>query len=127
MESVRSFVHTSVGPVESGDRASGGGDFRIKIALIDDGVDVHQVSKGLVSSKGWPLTEPTSEDSPFYRSATGHGTTMAKLMRAMCPRIEVFVAKLGEWKDQGRVDWLKEVSTAKNAALVCMAAVSPQH
>jgi hypothetical protein len=77
-----------------------------------------EIFKGIIHSKGWPSEEPTSEQYPFYHSAAGHGTAMAKLIKRICPRVELHVAKLGQWTDEVTVDHLAEVSTAKNAAEV---------
>ncbi|KAH6627368.1 hypothetical protein F5144DRAFT_534928 [Chaetomium tenue] len=92
-------------------------DFRVKVALIDDGVDANQdIFTDMFGPEGWPVLEPGSKRYPFYKSAAGHGTEMAKLIHRLCPKIELYVAKLGDWTDKERVERLGERSTAENAA-----------
>ncbi|EAQ88708.1 hypothetical protein CHGG_05327 [Chaetomium globosum CBS 148.51] len=113
LESVDQFV--SKLPYDGG--RGGETDFRVKVALIDDGVDANQdIFADMFGPEGWPVLEPGSKRYPFYKSAAGHGTEMAKLIRRVCPKIELYVAKLGDWTDQERVERLGEVSTAENAA-----------
>ncbi|KAI0399127.1 hypothetical protein F4802DRAFT_603297 [Xylaria palmicola] len=116
LKSVDSFVTN----LELLDAAGADGkreDSVIKVALIDDGVDANlEIFKGIIHSKGWPPEEPTSEQYPFYHSSSGHGTAMAKLIKRICPRVQLHVAKLGQWTDKVTEDNLKDVSTAENAA-----------
>lgn len=94
--------------------------------MIDDGVDANQdIFADMFGPEGWPVLEPGSKRYPFYKSAAGHGTEMAKLIRRVCPKIELYVAKLGDWTDQERVERLGEVSTAENAAKVCNSTLHP--
>ncbi|KAK3937215.1 hypothetical protein QBC46DRAFT_356837 [Diplogelasinospora grovesii] len=75
-------------------------DSRVKVALIDDGIDANQEFKGVICPKGWPPTEPASEEKPFYISDTGHGTEMAHLIRSVCPYVQLYVAKMRNWTSQ---------------------------
>lgn len=92
---------------------------RVKVALIDDGVDAHlEQFKGFIHPRGWPQGEPTCSDYPFYHSATGHGTEMARLIQMICPHALLYIAKLGAWTDKERIERLGEGSTAANARQV---------
>lgn len=94
---------------------------RVKVALIDDGVAVNiEELKGRIHRPGWPRQEPTDSADAWYTSMTNHGTDMARLIRMVCPHIELYVAKIGQWSNDGtnREAALGEVSTAKIAAEV---------
>ena len=68
----------------------------IKVALIDDGVNLKDLDhKGLVKD-GWPL-DISDEDkivTTYYESTEGHGTVMANLIHFACPEAHLYVAKL---------------------------------
>ncbi|KAI1739560.1 hypothetical protein F4680DRAFT_421961 [Xylaria scruposa] len=66
---------------------------RIKVALIDDGVNPQNLgqTRCLEHGEGWP-----SDDEPYYRSSENHGTVMAKLILELCPYVDIYVAKLNK-------------------------------
>ncbi|KAM0436593.1 hypothetical protein ACHAPT_002301 [Fusarium lateritium] len=103
LEAVEKFVQKQVVPGNASDKDV------IKVALIDDGVDVRQFG-GEVVPPGWPPVKPTSNGKPWYHSEGGHGTSMAKMIIKMCPRVRLMVAKL-EGKDPAT-----SVDSAANAA-----------
>ena len=115
---VKKFVHKHVPFSES--HGSSIPEFRVKVALIDDGVDANcDELKGFIHPKGWPQEEPASNQYPFYHSANGHGTQMARLIRMICPKVQLYVAKLGAWtNERERSRCLGEISTAENARQV---------
>jgi len=86
VKSLQNFVSTYV---QASDKNT-----RIKIALIDDGVDAEQQDLRSIVKGGWPTEEPTSSGTPFYQSTEGHGTTMARLIAIACPHVDLYVAKL---------------------------------
>lgn len=114
MDSVKAFANNAVSSTNS----SGRDGKEIKVALIDDGVDASLPDFiDRIFYPGWPREPPTSERSPFYHSSTGHGTEMAKLIKLACPKVRLYVAKLGDWTDpQSQKDSLAGDTTAKNAA-----------
>jgi hypothetical protein len=67
---------------------------RVRVALIDDGVDADQDDLRAMVKGGWPTEEPTSSGTPFYQSTDGHGTAMARLIATACPHVDLYVAKL---------------------------------
>ncbi|KAK3987707.1 intracellular serine protease [Cladorrhinum sp. PSN332] len=67
----------------------------IKVALIDDGVDFMDVESPQVGGQTFcPRDEENNLNHPYYASATGHGTIMAKLINFICPRAELYVLRL---------------------------------
>ncbi|GAB1318489.1 hypothetical protein MFIFM68171_08699 [Madurella fahalii] len=62
---------------------------RIKIAIIDDGIDV--MEHGLAEMVAGGLT---FSDSPYFVSMTGHGTALARVIQRLCPHSRLYVAKL---------------------------------
>ncbi|ORY72160.1 peptidase S8/S53 domain-containing protein [Pseudomassariella vexata] len=96
---------------------------RVKIALIDDGVDASHSDLSRIIKEG--ITYCTSMQnnryvpSSFYASATGHGTLMAALICDMCPNAELYVAKLNDQNSNNGFSF-----TAKSAADAVRWAVS---
>jgi hypothetical protein len=69
----------------------------IKVALIDDGVDLYAETlrgkvRGGESFDRGGLRE--NGPSPYYTSATGHGTVMADMICRVCPVAKLYVYKL---------------------------------
>ncbi|RSL53148.1 hypothetical protein CEP54_010537 [Fusarium duplospermum] len=70
---------------------------RIKVALIDDGVDGLNGELSSVIAAGQTFSERTNHDyNPYFKSTRGHGTIMAMLIRKICPNLQLYVAKLNE-------------------------------
>ncbi|KAI5919412.1 peptidase S8/S53 domain-containing protein [Camillea tinctor] len=89
----------------------------VKVALIDDGVSPNEELRGKIHSLGWPRQNPTDLTYPWYRSITGHGTEMARLIRMLCPQVKLYVAKISQWSHEGsRPEALAQFSTASTAA-----------
>ena len=124
IESIESFVRKNIQEPLVNNPAALSSGREVKIALIDDGVDAFSEElKGIIFSPGWPRQKPTDNVHPFYRSATGHGTAMATLIKTACPKIRLYVAKLNQsshWTatQQDRTDALSKRSTAETAANV---------
>ncbi|KAK4043333.1 peptidase S8/S53 domain-containing protein [Parachaetomium inaequale] len=75
--------------VQNSDRGA-----RVRVAIIDDGVDVHLDDlKGEVKA-GRPCEKATSLWAPFYQPTDGHDTAMARLIATACPHVELYAAKL---------------------------------
>lgn len=86
---------------------------RPKVAIIDDGVNPEGEFLGQRIAHGWPPDEPKSNSEPFYASARGHGTQMAKIICHACPFAQLYVAKLDGWKDPDVPHPLNIVDTNK--------------
>ncbi|OTA62828.1 subtilisin-like protein [Hypoxylon sp. EC38] len=83
----------------------------IKVAIIDDGVDVDVDGIGMSVMGGETFYDDKGHWPGFYQSAYGHGTLMARQIRNICPKVSLYVAKLNEvWRDG------KPQITAKSAA-----------
>lgn len=70
----------------------------VKVALIDDGVDVDEVLIPCIGSgASYDKAQGSDKDSrSFYVSSLGHGTIMANCIRRVCPNIKLYVAKLDD-------------------------------
>lgn len=73
----------------------------VTVALIDDGADItHPELNGkkfrgkslheYVDGSGWRV-------SPYWHSASGHGTLMARLIHRICPSAIIYIIKLQTW------------------------------
>lgn len=73
---------------------------KIKVALIDDGVDAshaklsHNIHHGI--SFVTPQSGQHNVPSSYYASSSGHGTLMASLITFACPWVELYVAKMND-------------------------------
>ncbi|PTB62672.1 hypothetical protein BBK36DRAFT_1172427 [Trichoderma citrinoviride] len=97
LTAVENFVKKRVQPTPNESQA------KVKVALIDDGIDYRQIDHSL-HQPGWPYMKADSEDKPWYHSENGHGTLMAKMIFKMCPRAQLFVAKLGGYDNLRKPD-----------------------
>jgi subtilisin family serine protease len=87
----------------------------VRVALIDDGVDAayQHLSKNIVRGETYSRRNPDLYNA-YYQSTNGHGTVMACLIRQMCPKVKLYVAKL----DEKPTDDGMQITTA-SAAKVC--------
>ncbi|KAL6906988.1 hypothetical protein GGI43DRAFT_380509 [Trichoderma evansii] len=92
----------------------------IKIALIDDGVDVKDLEFSFIGGRTFcTRDEEHNLNDPYYVSSTGHGTIMAKQIHLLCPRAQFYVLRL---EDHASEEGSRQI-TAKSAAQAIMAAV----
>ena len=71
----------------------------VKIAIIDDGVDVSHLSLDgtIATGKSFcPYAHSTDLMNSYYVPSGNHGTCMATLIRKICPEISFYVARLDE-------------------------------
>ena len=91
----------------------------VKVALIDDGVDVTYKELSRIIADGETFCEPSGASglySSYYQSSGGHGTMMASLIRRVCPNVRLYVAKLDEEKtDVG--EWSFTIKSAAEVYL----------
>ncbi len=89
----------------------------IKVAVIDDGIDGFETSLSGSIEHGVSFC-PSSDSENFIRtyyvSSGGHGTMMARLIRRMCPKVKLYVARLEEHVPSGG----KRFITARSATQV---------
>lgn len=87
----------------------------IKIALIDDGVDVKDLEFSFIGGRTFcKRDEEHNLNDPYYVSSTGHGTIMAKQIHLLCPRAQFYVLRL---EDHASEEGGRQI-TAKSAAQV---------
>ena len=90
----------------------------VKIALIDDGVDMKEntLHGKVLSGRSFCLRdEKKNLNKSFYVKSGGHGTAMASLICRVCPHAKLIVLKLDEYIGQNA----ERQITAKSAAKVC--------
>lgn len=78
----------------------------VTIALIDDGVDIgHMDLRGdkFLGKSFDPFGEDSWRINPFWVSAVGHGTLMARLIRHICPSAVIYVIKLETFESNGKL------------------------
>ncbi|KAI9793750.1 MAG: hypothetical protein M1833_000696 [Piccolia ochrophora] len=94
----------------------------ITIALIDDGVDINELSlhDKIVGGRSFSQRKGFLNASrPYYVTNGGHGTVMGSLICRVCPRAKLFILKLDEYiSDQSR----RQI-TASSAAKAVRAAI----
>ena len=73
----------------------------IKVAIIDDGVDADRDDIGRNIVDGETFYDNKKGHWPgYYQSNHGHGHLMACLVRQLCPKVCLYIAKLNElWSD----------------------------
>jgi hypothetical protein len=68
---------------------------KVKVALIDDGVDPEYQGVGTSLAKsGYPPGTLDGNMAPFYTSTTEHGSKMAWIIKTICPYVQIYVAKI---------------------------------
>ncbi|KAF4954941.1 hypothetical protein FSARC_11970, partial [Fusarium sarcochroum] len=93
----------------------------IKVALIDDGVDVKDLEYTFIGGRTFcPRVEHHDLNDPYYVSRSGHGTIMAKQIHLMCPQAQFYVLRLEDCPSE---DAATLNITAKSAAKAIRAAI----
>ena len=90
----------------------------ITVALIDDGIDIKDISLQSKIVGGRSFCHRSMEQNlnqPYYVSSGGHGTAMAGLICRVCPGVRLYVLKLDEYV----IEAGKRQITAESAAKVC--------
>lgn len=78
----------------------------VTVALIDDGVDIgHTDLRGdkFLGKSFDPFGEDSWRINPFWVSAVGHGTLMARLIRHICPSAVIYIIKLETFESDGKL------------------------
>jgi hypothetical protein len=86
----------------------------IKVAVVDDGVDKLQGIFGdsIIAGVSFYSSQRGFGTWPHYFSSSGHGTLMAQLVRRICPKAKLYIARL----DQG----INGEPTIESAIKVCI-------
>ncbi|PVI04647.1 hypothetical protein DM02DRAFT_668856 [Periconia macrospinosa] len=88
----------------------------VKIAIIDDGVNstFMDLNKNIGAGQSYSIRDKEQGLwNPYYHSTNRHGTVMACLIRQMCPKAQLYVAKLDETAVQGGKVQITASSAAK--------------
>lgn len=92
-------------------------DTPIRVALIDDGVDVKDLEYTFIGGRTFcTRDEEHNLIHPYYVSSAGHGTVMAKYIYSMCPGAQFYVLRLEDHPHPSEEN-LRQI-TAKSAAQV---------
>ncbi len=67
---------------------------RVKIAIIDDGVDIDRVGREAVIHGASFASQRPKGLKPYYFSATGQGTHMASLISRFYPQLQLYIARV---------------------------------
>ncbi|KAI8191102.1 hypothetical protein KHU50_000305 [Colletotrichum sp. SAR 10_65] len=90
----------------------------VRVALIDDGTDItHSELNIQLPGKSFETCQegPVSRVVPYWESASGHGTLMARLIRRVCPSAEILVIKLNVSTSEGSDKFQINVDSAIKA------------
>ncbi|RBR13229.1 hypothetical protein FVER53590_25652 [Fusarium verticillioides] len=71
----------------------------VKVAIIDDGVDVslESLRKKIAFGQSFcPYANSTDMMSPYFVSMSNHGTSMATLICNICPMVKLYIARLDQ-------------------------------
>ncbi|KAK7422549.1 hypothetical protein QQX98_001572 [Neonectria punicea] len=96
---------------------------RIKVALIDDGVDLGNLDtyNNIVKATGLSYCPPSERgcERPWHRSSTGHGTIMANMIVRLNPWVSLYVMRVqdGASHDAGRTIYAKSAARAIRGAI----------
>lgn len=77
-------------------------DKEIRVAVIDDGVNIDCDDIAENVEEGETFCDNAGHWPGYYQSSYGHGHLMACLIRDLCPRVKLYVAKLNEMWVDGR-------------------------
>ncbi|KAK5989096.1 Subtilisin DY-like protein [Cladobotryum mycophilum] len=87
------FVQGLRNLVDEYDEQSVVSKLKVKVALIDDGIDPVKMRFKVADGRSFSEDEHASHDN-YYVEAGPHGTVMASLINKMCPMVELYVAKI---------------------------------
>ncbi|KAH7020453.1 hypothetical protein EDB80DRAFT_561533 [Ilyonectria destructans] len=95
---------------------------RIKVALIDDGVDLSNLDtyNGIVRATGLSYCLPErGSERPWHRSSHGHGTIMANMIVRINPWVSLYIMRVqdGASQDGGRTIYAESAARAIQGAV----------
>ncbi|KZZ89722.1 Peptidase S8, subtilisin-related protein [Moelleriella libera RCEF 2490] len=125
MDSFRQILQVAVTNSSIRNPAMKGWESRcpVKVALIDDGVDLNELDHSPVFGTNFSPGEDGGEN-PWYHSSSGHGTFMASQIYRACPKTELYVFKMEDVQRQGGEEGPSP--TARSAARAIQAAIDKQ-
>ncbi|RSM00406.1 hypothetical protein CEP52_009156 [Fusarium oligoseptatum] len=95
---------------------------RVKVALIDDGVDICDLDtyNNLVKATGLSYCPPEGRsERPWHRSSNGHGTIMANMIVRINPWVSLYIMRIqeGPGRDGNRVIYADSAARAIQGAV----------
>lgn len=109
-------------------------DDEVKVALIDDGVDLcekafrDRVIHGKSFGYYWDGEQRDQRAKQWYVSETGHGTVMAHMILRVCPMAKIYPIKLDITRDPTtRASKIKPESAAEVRIFLTTTASSPEN
>lgn len=93
-------------------------DKRIKVAIIDNGVDgirssvKEMIAKGISYVAAGPYTADQDQTLPWWMVADPHGTHMASLVGQINPNCRLYIARVGKGRADIQVEHAIKVSKA---------------
>lgn len=83
----------------------------MKVAIIDTGVDESDFSTNIHKDgfKGDSFVTRDDMESHWWLSSDAHGTQMAKIISSIDPFCQLYIAKVGDYKDDISVDRVAKV------------------
>ncbi|RSL85527.1 hypothetical protein CEP51_003277 [Fusarium floridanum] len=95
---------------------------RVKVALIDDGVDICDLDtyNNLVKATGLSYCPPEGRsERPWHRSGNGHGTIMANMIVRINPWVSLYIMRIqeGPSRDGSRVIYADSAARAIDGAI----------
>ncbi|PVH79900.1 hypothetical protein DL98DRAFT_515795 [Cadophora sp. DSE1049] len=89
----------------------------VTVALIDDGVEIthEDLRSQKLSGKSFDYYQDDWLVSPYWNSASGHGTLMARLIQRVCPSAVIYVIKLKTFNPDGSSKLRIDASSAIQA------------
>ncbi|KAK1456263.1 hypothetical protein CMEL01_16531 [Colletotrichum melonis] len=91
---------------------------RVRVALIDDGVDLFSKSMRCLESRfleGRSFDQTPDGPNPVYSSVSGHGTFMAKTILRICPFADIIPYRLKTVRDASSNRRVPDASSAAKA------------
>jgi hypothetical protein len=115
-------AHNRLADAEKRKRLQDSMDTSIRVALIDDGVDVKDLDYTILGGRTF-CTRDEEENliHPYYVSRAGHGTIMARYIQSMCPAAQFYVLRLEDHAHPTEEN-VREI-TARSAAQAIRAAI----
>ncbi|KAM0265160.1 hypothetical protein ACHAQJ_000313 [Trichoderma viride] len=93
-ETLRTWLNNKLDKVELAAKRE------IRVAVIDDGVNIGVDDIDANVEDGETFYDNSGHWTGHYQSSSGHGHLMARLIRDLCPRVKLYIAKLNErWID----------------------------
>lgn len=111
-----------------------GRDRHVKVAIIDDGINLDfpeftaMAKSDIQGQSFYKVNEHQNLQPAWYSSSKNHGTLMARLICCICPKVQLYIARLHEGPTAGGARQITAESAEKvnNTSTCYMAWVQQQ-